>query len=60
MKVVVRKRQFGFIYIVLDKNRKSQIQEHRKIKNAIEGGGDDEDGINKDGDDTSDSRGSSN
>lgn len=60
MKVVVRKRQFGFIYIVLDKNRKSQIHEHRKTKNAIEGGGDDEDDINKDGDDTGDSRGSNN
>lgn len=58
MKVSVRKRQFGFIYIVLDKNRKFQIHEHRKTKNAIEG--DDEDGSNKDGDDNGDSRGSSN
>lgn len=59
MKVAVRKRQFGFIYIVLDKNRKFQIHEHRKTKNAVEGGGDDEDGSNKDGDDNGDSRGSS-
>lgn len=60
MKVAVRKRQFGFIYIVLDKNRKSQIHEHQKTKNATERGGDDEDDINKDGDDNGDSRGSNN